>query len=621
MSKINILDKSIFNRIAAGEVVEKPASVVKEMVENSIDAGATNISIEITNGGIDRIRVTDNGCGIEVDDMSKAFLPHATSKIATISDLDKIGTLGFRGEALCSIASVAKVSLISKTINGEGRRYVVAGGEVVSDEPFGCSDGTTIIMENLFYNVPARAKFLRKPKQEETEITNYVSRLIMANPKIAIKYVADNKLVFQSPGTNLYDAIYTVYSKQIVDNLIEVEKDFNEYHISGFIGKPIFSKPNRTYQTLVINGRYVINQTISTAIYKAYENYLMKGNFPFYVINISIPFDKVDVNVHPNKLDVKFEDPNKMFGMMYNIIADILFNTFTVKSIEEDIPTQTEKLLDLSSLSVLKKDEGKSFDNNTIDEAPKEVVLENDSNDFKLNFNTIANLLSTNKQNESTLKSNAYAYNLAKQVEESNSEQTNLNLDIDNYKIIGVIFNTYIIVQQNDYILMIDQHAAHERLLFDKFKSQFENATTSIQPLLVPYILDVNYQESDFICSNLSVLQNLGFSIESFGENCFKVDAIPVMFKNIDLKSFFDDILSNISNKLILSKSDTIEDYLARSACRAAVKANDILSNSEISTLLKMLSKDNQVLLCPHGRPVVIKITDKEIEKWFKRIV
>ena len=275
MSKINVLTKEIYNKIAAGEVVEKPASVVKELVENSIDAGATNIVIEILDGGITQIKVSDNGCGIEYDDFDKVFLAHATSKVKTVEDLSSIGTLGFRGEALSSIASVSNISLASKTENAsEGYQVKVSGGEMGEITPIGATTGTYIVISDLFFNIPARKKFLRKPKLEENDITNYIARLILANPNISIKYVADNKIVYHSFGTGLYDAIYSIYGKGIVDNIFEVSFERGDFKFSGYLGKPTYSKPNRTYQTLVINGRYVINQTISTSIFKAYDNFL-----------------------------------------------------------------------------------------------------------------------------------------------------------------------------------------------------------------------------------------------------------------------------------------------------------------------------------------------------------
>ncbi len=631
MSKINILDKTIYNRIAAGEVVEKPASVVKEMVENSIDAGATNIVVEVVNGGIDKIRVTDNGCGISYEDLPKVFMSHATSKISCIDDLDKIGTLGFRGEALSSIASVSRVTLITKTSDSdEGYKLTLEGGDNQTIEPYGCNDGTTIIMENLFFNVPARAKFLRRPKQEEADITNYISRLIMANPNISIKYIADNKQVFISSGTGLFDAIYCVYGKSIVDNLIEINYSKDLYSFSGYIGKPTFTKPNRTYQTLVINGRYVINQTISTAIYKAFESYMMKGNFPFYVIHLNIPLDKVDVNVHPNKLDVKFEDSNRLFGIVYQAISEILFNCMTIKQLDDDKEEQPQ--INYNNLNILQSDEGKSFNVNESTTAKiSEVEIPSATVYSKaVEINKLISAIDKPTTNTLSSASDSYSTKLAQKivqqqtvVNEDNNTNTdsNLNLLNNNYRIVGVLFNTYIVVEQNDYIYVIDQHAAHERLLYDKFKANYEKQELTVQPLLIPYILEVNYIESNYIENNINVFTQLGFDIESFGTNCYKISAVPVMLKNINLKSFFDDILGNMTNKLIIDKSSAMQEYLAKSACRAAVKANDILSNSEISALLAQLSHDNQVLLCPHGRPIVVKITDKDIEKWFKRIV
>lgn len=637
MSKINILDKSIFNRIAAGEVVEKPASVVKELVENSIDAGATKISIEIIEGGIKQIIVSDNGCGIEPDDMVKAFLPHATSKICTANDLDKIGTLGFRGEALSSIASVSKVNLISKVKNLDiGNEIILEGGEVISQNEKGCSDGTYISVSDLFYCVPARAKFLRKPKTEESDVTNIVSRLILANPNIQIKYTADNKLVYFSSGNGIEEAIYAIYGKDVLDNLIKV--DFNSYdkliHFNGYICKPTFSKPNRTYQTLIINGRYVINQQISTAIYKAYENFLMKGNFPFFVLYVTLPLDKVDVNVHPNKQDVKFEKSGEIFALVVNAISEILYGINHIKNIEDESEEQNENVdFNLKDLQDLRKVENVSLKTTVVDNVTlKEKVFDEEKfNQIKENLNSY--LSKQDKHNEVTFKSdNGYSYDLAMQAYKnmqqqsfiSNSDTNSVNdnkIKLDDFKIIGTLFNTYILVEQDKNLLMIDQHAGHERLLYDKFKKQFEEHSLLSQSLLVPYILNLNFQEWSFINENLTTLKNLGFDIEGFGNNSFKINSVPLLLKDINIADFFNSILHDINNNLIIKKTDLMEEYLAKSACRSAVKANDNLSYNEIEILLNLLSKENQVLLCPHGRPIVLKITNTEIEKWFKRLV
>ena len=654
MGKINILDKTIFNRIAAGEVVEKPASVVKELVENSIDSGATNISIDIVGGGIDRIRVSDNGCGIEKSELPKAFMPHATSKISTIEDLEKIGTLGFRGEALASIASVSKVTMISK-VKGEleGNKIELHGGEIVYEEPAGCTDGTTLIVENLFYNVPARAKFLRKPKTEENDITNYVCRLILANPHISIKYTADNKLIYSSHGNGLFEAIYNIYGNSIENNLIEFNYKDDLFDFSGYLGKPTFSKPNRTYQTLIINGRYVINSAISTAIYKAFENFIMKGTFPFFVLHLNLPLDKVDVNVHPNKLDVKFENSNHIFNIVYTSVAKKLQEINLIKDIKlvEDDEEVVEEKPRQSTLNFnnIGANEGISYtQTRTMQNTTQDIKK---TPEFAENFKNAKEMFAGNDYTDE-IKQTPYIVELAEQItkrqleenkvekqtsikevtlEESKPivneiestvcEQTELVLDIHNYKIIGTLFNTYILVEQDDNMLVIDQHAAHERILYDKFKASFESENLSVQTLLVPYILNLNNIEHEFITQNLDVLKRVGFELEEFGTNSFKVNTVPNLLKNISVNGFFTEILSGLNNRLVLKKTDAIEDYFAKTACRKAVKANDILGDFEIKVLLTMLSKEGQVLLCPHGRPIVLKVSKKEVEKWFKRIV
>lgn len=645
MPNINILDKSIFNRIAAGEVVEKPASVVKELVENSIDAGAKFITIEIVGGGIKKIRVTDDGCGMDKDNLPKAFLPHATSKISCLDDLDKIGTLGFRGEALSSIASVAKITALSKTKNSEsGTKIHIEGGEVLEISETGCVDGTSITVEDLFYNVPARAKFLRKPKTEESEITNLISRLILANPKIAIKYVVDGKTVYHSTATNLKDAIYTIYGANAIENLIPVEYTYqNIISVEGFIGLPSFTKPNRTYQTIIINGRFVNNKTISTAIYNAYEPYIMKSSFPFFVVSVKLPLDKVDVNVHPNKLDVKFENNNLIFGAFYNPISEILLNLSTkVRKFETAEPT--EKLqkeneeVNFSNLKTLSDSDGKQFEPNALNNSNTVTfanIDEDSSNELKdismLNSNNedFHNSINSFLNNDSFIfevQNNTIANDLVSIAEKENVfSQSNIfndvKVDLNTVKIIGICFNTYIIVENGSSIYFIDQHAGHERLLYDKFKASFEKNDLAVQNLLVPYVLNTNYLESDFINNNLETFKSLGFDIEPFGINSFKVSSVPVLLKDISLYKFFNDVLQDLNKNLNLTKSDILKDYLERSACRSAVKANDILSKNEIEILLNMLNSSNQILLCPHGRPIIIEITSKEIEKWFKRIV
>lgn len=653
MSIINILDKSVYNKIAAGEVVEKPASVVKELVENSIDAGANSITIEILDGGISQIKVSDNGKGIARDDFEKVFLPHATSKVKTVDDLAKIGTLGFRGEALSSISSVSKVTMASKTEEDDsGYQIEVIGGEMGEIIPIGATTGTYMQISDLFYNIPARKKFLRKPKLEENEITNYVARLIMANPNISFKYLADNKIIYQSFGNGIFDAIYAIYGKSIVDNIVEFSFEKGDYSFSGYLGKPTFSKSNRTYQTLIINGRYVINQTISTAIYKAYENFLMKGNFPFFVLYLNIPLDKIDVNVHPNKLDVKFENSNELFGIVYNAVIDFLYNVNNTKQvvleeIEDDEEVDRAKLQVLSDLrekitrniDTLSENTSESTNNEPIQEVELKGVEEYEINkenreklelidnisEAKTDSETVEKIIPffTDRTVDFSVQSpmknmdNREDFTYKKpQIEEISALD-----DTSDIKIIGTLFDTYILIERAGKFILIDQHAGHERLLFDRFSKELESKEVAIQPLLIPYILETNYQENAFIMENIEVIRQMGFDIDDFGDNTYKIGAVPMLFKDVNIREFFDEILSDLDGKIVITKDQSIRDYVAKSACKAAVKGNDKLTKNEIITLVRDLYKPNQVLLCPHGRPIIIEFSQKEIEKWFKRIV
>lgn len=653
MSIINVLDKSVYNKIAAGEVVEKPASVVKELVENSIDAGANSITIEILDGGITQIKVSDNGKGIARDDFEKVFLPHATSKVKTVDDLSRIGTLGFRGEALSSISSVSKVTMASKTAEDDsGYQISLVGGEMGEITPIGATTGTYMQISDLFYNIPARKKFLRKPKMEENEITNYVSRLIMANPNISFKYLADNKIVYQSFGNGLFDAIYAVYGKSIVDNIVEFSFKRGDYKLNGYLGKPTYSKSNRTYQTLIINGRYVINQTISTAIYKAYENFLMKGNFPFFVLHLDIPLDKIDVNVHPNKLDVKFENSNEIFGIMYNEVIDFLYQLNNAKAVVLDDAID-EQEVDKSKLQVLSElrekitrnidtlGENKKDDSSTclqVQEVELKGVEEYEINkEGREKVELIDNIQKSNTDTETVekiipfLSDNVFNFKVQSPIKEESVddivykkpliEEISALEDNSDIKIIGTLFDTYILIEREGKFILIDQHAGHERLLFDKFIKELDGKEIAIQPLLIPYILETNFLESQFINDNIEVIRQMGFEIDDFGDNTYKVSSVPLLFRDVNIGEFFDGILADLNGKIVATKDQSIRDYIAKSACKSAVKGNDKLSSNEVIMLVKDLYKPNQVLLCPHGRPIIVEFSQKEIEKWFKRIV
>lgn len=650
MNRINVLDTHVFNKIAAGEVVEKPASIVKEFVENSLDAGATEVLIEIENGGIDKIKVVDNGIGIHPEDVKSAFLPHATSKIKTVDDLTNIATLGFRGEALASIASVSKCLLKTKQKEFDiGKEIVLEGGIVKKYEDAVINNGTIIEVKDLFYNIPARKKFLRKPKTEENEITNLVVRYILANPFVKFNYIVNGEQVYKTNGTNLEDAIYLIYKKNTLENLIKVDWETDNIKINGYISKPTFTKSNRTYQTLIINGRYVVNNMISTCVQNAYENLLMKGQFPFYVLNLTLPFDSLDVNVHPNKLDVKFENTQKIYGYFYTCISKALLEYNDIKQIDERffnnnlILENKDKKLEKPSFV------GKSFieEKETNELKNSNDFLDNKNNDsFKTKNEILKEYINLKKSNESFCENPIMAKVFEKRLEEEQKiEEVNIltskgnkieniinekistktqvfeNLDAKNFKIIGTCFDTYILLEINNSLFVFDQHACHERLNYDKLLKQIDENNLSIQPLLIPYILDTNSLETDFLLNNLEPICNLGFSISEFGQNTFKISTVPSILFNINLAEFFKEIFSDLNSLKKITTLDLLKEKLSQKACKASVKAGDKLTNEDIELLLNKMKQNNMTLFCPHGRPAIIEITKNEIEKSFKRKV
>lgn len=665
MSKINILDESVFNKISAGEVVERPSSVVKELLDNSIDAGATNILINITDGGIKNITITDNGSGIEPDDFGKVFISHATSKIKTAEDLEKIGTLGFRGEALASIASVAKVKLTSK-IKGQifARFCTVEGGKQSETTEVGGDNGTTLSVSDLFFNVPARAKFLKKPKAEMMEITNLIARYILCHPNISFKYIADEKLIYQSTGTNLLDAIYIVYGKQATSQVIKVDL-YNKYSgisVSGYIGLPTFSKPNRTYQTLSINNRYVVSQLVSTCVYNAYEHYLMKGQFPFFVLDLNIPLDKLDVNVHPTKMEVRFNNSNEIYGTVYNAISSALYNCDKITTLNSVITNYDEvksgssflhssaentnqnsamqpKTIQIESqktnascvdlnLQNFPKNNKDSLASNATNQMQDDLFLQalldkgkNQNSNVQLHQPTspIMSKLITNRFEQSMLgEMPTQNDNLGAEPTKTKTEEF---FDTSDIKFVGQIFALFLIVEKQDKVYIIDEHAGHERLLFDRFVKEVDARQVQKQHLLAPYTINVNMQEFAFLEDNLDKLTSLGFDIEPFGSNTFIISSIPALLADININQFFDEILKDLSNMKALKQSDLILTKLMQHSCKCAVRAGKMLSAGEVNSLIEQMKAEKMQLQCPHGRPVVVELTKMEVEKWFKRIV
>lgn len=660
MGKINILSEMVCNRIAAGEVIDRPYSVVKELVENSIDSGATEIEIRIEKGGKDLIQVTDNGCGIEQDDMCAAFVSHATSKISQVEDIEHIRTLGFRGEALATIASVSCVELISAVEGKEGNKVECDGEFIGKVAPTVSAKGTQITIRKIFFNTPVRYKFMKSDKKEETDITNYVTHYILGYPQISFKYYVDEKLALQSYGGGLEEAITQIYGASVLPNCFKINAERNNIKLSGFISNQNFFKSNKTYQNLFLNGRHIENIAISSAITNAYSAYAMKRQYPFYVLFMEIADENVDVNVHPNKADVRFVDNSLVYGTVYKIISTILDGTVNaadfvvsddkpgggvskvkengvaqkpspvpyaaeyrirktfdsdfsdVKGIEQFVKTQKkeniDKKSDMQGLFVYENYEIKTADAEPEKDLPLYKYFGKREEEKPL---TTLSFCSGNPKP-------AFTGNSDEEREKIKAEQEKMVFAQCKYR--GTLFNTYLLYEMQDEVYMIDQHAAHERLIYDRLRAKLGERQLAKQDMLVPYIFIVNSEEQLFIENNMATLWQMGFSVEPFGSISYRVNAAPADLPNIRLKEFFDDVLSGVRELKKIELSDILKDKLAQAACKAAVKGGDKLTEQERDTLFAML-KGNMGLKCPHGRPVCVKLTKTEIEKMFKRKV
>lgn len=670
MAKINILDSSIYNRIAAGEVVDRPYSVVKELVENSLDAHAKNITVAIERGGKDLICVTDDGDGIEKSELRAAFLPHATSKIAKVEDLDDIRTLGFRGEAIASIASVSRMRIRSRARGAEEAfELSCAGGTLGEVSPCPLGEGTEISVENLFYNTPVRERFLRTDKGEEAEISSYVSRFVLGNPQVSFRYYIGGKLALQSFGGGEEEAVAAVYGGAAVSQCYRIDAVKHGIRLHGYLGKPSFTKPNRTYQSVFVNGRYVVNNTIASAIGNAYGGYLMKRQYPFYVLFVDVPPAVVDVNVHPNKADVRFENNQVIYGCIYSVVSAVLDGNaaaldFVVGakdaaaagdvSKQEDAPKMAEfSPSELENGSEIAKN---AVLHSTVSETDREKdlfsfappsqmrggerVVFHDSGAHPaapaaektgLPFPEAAPagavypktspagaVPSAASPGEDIFAENKRFLEERERMAREKAKQQKFVFENAVYK--GSLFNTYLIYEEGDNAYIIDQHAAHERLIFDRLKAEMEARKVVSQPMLVPYILTLNREEGAFFAEHLATIRDIGFDIEEFGGGSFKISAVPLDLQDIDLSAFFADVLAEVGTLRAIKLSELLRDKLAMTACKHAVKGGMLLTDAEQQALFAMLHGD-MGLKCPHGRPVAVRMTKAEIEKLFKRIV
>ena len=636
MARINVLPKEIYQLIAAGEVVERPSSVVKEMIENSLDAGAKNITLEIKNGGSTYIRITDDGCGIERDDVRKVFISHATSKISKKDDLNSIATLGFRGEAMASISAVSKVELLTKAENEEiGTRYEIAGGEELEFDDAGCPNGTTIVVRDIFFNTPARMKFLKKDVTEGNQVAGIVDRMAISHPEISFRFIRDGKQVLITSGNgDLKSTVYSVLGKEMSDSLMSVDYSFIDMRLTGFVSKPTASRKSRAGQYFYINNRIVKSKTAMAALEQAYKNTIMVGRFPACVLNIELNPAQVDVNVHPAKTEVRFANEKPIFDLVYYAVKTAIENDRTVKEVEfKENPIYRQE-----PKSVYQNNDNKSFQAKfdffkKKDEPPSQQVIKTKprenfwqveapkpeykiTRDEKPKPRVDINIEYEEPEEISTAKSeNAHReQNIEKVV--ITDEKDNENV-IPNFKLIGEAFKTYLIVEIENELYFIDKHAAHERMNFERFKAQ---ATVETQMLLAPIAVNLTKDEFIAISENIELIKKCGFELEEFGESQIIVRAIPSLVDGDSVK----DLMLEIAQKLLEHKTDILPDkidWIYHSAsCRGAVKAGDYTSRQEQEMFVKKLLSMPNIRFCPHGRPVFIKMSKYDIEKQFGRV-
>ena len=726
MGNIVLLDDLTINQIAAGEVIERPASVVKELVENAIDAGATVINVEIKNGGISYIRVTDNGKGIMPDDMEIAFERHATSKIRSAQDLDTITSMGFRGEALASIASIAKVNMQSKTkLNDEGYAITVEGGNIIEKQETGCPNGTTITVQNLFYNTPVRYKFLKKDFTEAGYIEDVMTRIALVNPNIAIRLISSGKTILQTSGNgDLKAIVYSIYGKEVAENLLEVDYTYEDIQIKGVVGKPNIARSNRSNQLFFVNQRYIKDRTLSSAAEQAFKGMLTIGKFGFLILNLTMNPQKVDVNVHPTKLEVRFEEENKVFKAVFHAIKESLLKADLISNPEKDYSLENKISMTNTTMPLenkeaeklglfqrfrVKKDNPMQIEANNVLEKVYQDRQEREKQDFildgqipntqtkveivqKPNIDTYVQKLENTlvvdtdavkkELEEKTKKEETQVVNVKEVLEKEQTKKIDISQiqsdekntdrqdiadfekmyssifgsnpkkekieeesagyllkDMDDlkqvenvslfegkkekrkaYKWIGIAFSTYILIEIENELYMIDQHAAHERIMYEKVKANYySDKNKDSQLMLLPDIITLTHKEMGIAKDNMELFEKAGFVLEEFGENTIKLTGVPNICIDLDTRQLFLETLDEINTVARTAKQEIEEKFLATIACKAAVKAHMALTKEEVESLLEELLELPNPFTCPHGRPTAIRMTKNDIERKFER--
>lgn len=617
MNRIELLDQITIDKIAAGEVVERPASVAKELIENSIDAGASAITVEIKNGGIDFLRITDNGCGIASDQVRTAFLRHATSKIRNIRDLAGVSSLGFRGEALSSISAVSQIELITRAQDSiTGVRYIIEGGVEKSFEEIGAPFGTTFLMRHLFFNVPARAKFLKTPATEANAISSYVEQLALSHPEISFKYMANgNVKLYTSGNGNLQEAVYQIYGKEAARSLIPVEIKTEYMTISGFLGRAENSRGNRSYEIFFVNGRYVKDKIISKAIEDSYQGYLMQHRYPFTVLNFEVDKEKVDVNVHPAKLEVRFSEQDSIYDQIYCSLKKAIAEHQSIPSMKIDAKPINDNILNddiYEKNNAYVKHEIQKTEINKPVEIQKEVkkIIPEPFEYKRFEEKKASPELVAEKNDINKLQKQISLFD----EDRITPEKTK------NYRIIGQAFDTYFIIEMEDSLYLVDQHAAHEKVLFEKLMKSLDDHKIYSQNLMPAIVVSLTLKDVAVLLENIDVFRSFGFELEEFGGKEFKITAVPSDLYGIDVKELFIEILDNL-NEPSSGEPRIISERIALRSCKAAIKGNMHMSQSEGEKLISELFKLNDPYHCPHGRPVMISLSHYELDKKFKRIV
>lgn len=644
MGDIVLLDEQTINKIAAGEVVDRPASIVKELVENSIDAKATAISIEIYKGGVSYIKIIDNGTGFKSDDIDLAFERHATSKIRKEEDLSKITSMGFRGEALASVAAISKITLTTKNVNESiGTRVRVEAGNILQKQEIPAVDGTQIEIRDVFYNVPARFKFLKKDYTEAGYIEDVVTRIALSNPHISFRYINNGKTVIQTSGTgNLHDTIYDIFGKEIYNTVVPIEYEMSDMIVTGMIGLPSISRSTRMHQYTFINNRYIKDKTIATAIDKACEQKFAINKHPFIVCNLKMNPAFIDVNVHPAKLEVKFSDEAKVFDVIYHAVRSALeknnkeTSPFSIVKEEQKIEQISKDLL---NNGVIQKEE-KKFD---FESATKKLYnkpsVQVNTNSLIESLNDKIGDINTEVLEEKVVDNNVVenvennqkSLDKTEQLEQTETPQFNVETYEEEpsmlqnekepilYKYIGNVFDTYIIIQIEDKMYIIDQHAAHERLLYEQIKEAYYSKDRQSQLLLIPILVKLSEKEMDIVLNNKEMFEKSGFILEEFGEDTIKISGVPNIGYDIDYKSMFIDTIEELLGANKTEKSEKEFRFLATLACKAAVKGKMKLDTKEQISLIDQMVKLDNPFTCPHGRPTAYPISKYEIERKFLR--